>query len=69
MDRVDYYRILYRTMMACHTPQQFAQIDKLIRAHRIDLGAVETTTLLQEKARRYNEVLTAAHVDINAHLS
>ena len=69
MDRVDYYRILYRTMMACHTPQQFAQIDKLIRAHRIDLGAVETTTLLQEKARRYNEVLTAAPVDIDTVLS
>lgn len=69
MDRVDYYRILHRTMMACHTPQQFAQIDKLIRAHRIDLGAVETTTLLQEKARRYNEVLTAAPVDIDTHLS
>lgn len=69
MDRVDYYRILYRTMMACHTPEQFCQIDRLIRAHRIDLGAVETANLLREKSLRYNEVLTAAPVDIYTHLS
>ena len=58
MDRVDYYRILYRTMMACHTPEQFQQITRLIKAHRIDIGAVETANLLREKSLRYNEVLT-----------
>ena len=64
MDRVDYYRILYRTMMTCRTPEQFEQITKLIKAHRIDLGAFETNNLLREKSLRYNEVLMAAHVDI-----
>ena len=64
MDRCDYYRILYRTLMSCRTPEQFLQMDRLIRAHRIDLGAVETATLLHEKSLLYNEILTAAHVDI-----
>lgn len=59
MDRVDLYRMLYRTMMACHTKEQFLQIDKLIRAHRVDLGAVETSNLLREKGDRYNELLAS----------
>lgn len=57
MDKVDLYRMLYRTMMAAHTPEQFQEITRLIKAHRIDLGAVETANLLREKSLRYNEVL------------
>lgn len=59
MDRVDLYQQLYRTMMAANTPEQFREITRLIKAHRKELGTIETDDLLRIKANRYNEVLAS----------
>ena len=56
MNRVALYQALYSLIMAAHTPEQFLQTGKVIKAHRTELGAIETDDLLRIKANRYNDI-------------
>jgi len=56
MNRVALYQALYNLIMAAHTPEQFLQAGKMVKAHRTELGAIETDDLLRIKANRYNDI-------------